>query len=73
MRRSGGGRLGISRDQADPHGVADQTRYIVNAQAIHNFHPMTFDGLDAQGEPLGHIFGRMSFRDKLQNFTLAGC
>jgi hypothetical protein len=58
------------RKQSDLHGKAHQAWNIMNLQAVHQLHAMVFDGLGADLQDLGYLFGVLAFGDELENLAL---
>jgi hypothetical protein len=60
----------LLRKQSDLHGKAHQAWNIMNLQAVHQLHAVVFDGLGADLQDLGYLFGVLAFGDELKNLAL---
>jgi len=58
------------RNQSDPQSESNQSRNIVNVQAVHQLHAMVFHGLGADLEDFGGLLGVPAFGDELEDFAL---
>src|SRR5690349_9398380 len=63
--------LGVGLDQSDTDREANEAGHIMNFEPFHQLASVCFNRLHAQVEALSDIFRGMSFRDELQNFSLA--
>ena len=62
--------LGVELDKSYPHRKADESRYIVNVEPLHQLTSVSFDRFDAQVQALSDVFRRLPFCDELQDFSL---